>query len=496
MVMLTVAVLSSVSGYAYEPLVQEELSWNFIMIMDQYWPTQDVSEYPFTLHFGSPVEKFNNTYYPLMEDQTVYGFMRQDANRVYLLVDGEHISDISYTNENGDDFELSNGDEILIYDFGATSGDKYMTATVDPDVAYKRTGEPYVYPWMLDLTVAEVDTVIINGRKRRRMKVLGDDCIKRTFIEGVGVNIGFTHLPQYFIPNGGQSVTTVLFDSMKDAEGNVLFTKADFDAPAYRPLVQEGKAWSQISYKWFEDSGRYGKIWLPEMYFEGKCERNGKEYSVLRTSPDDVLALMRQEGGKVYLLIDEDFIGKYDIYDCTKPETDAPESYIGKEYLVYDFDAGKGDQYSGIAYDFTENAVFLGYDIHISDVDEISVNGTTLRRQHCGFEDMVIVEGYGSNFGQCLMPQVITCITGTGDYCTQRCEMHHIIDRTTREEIFTYEDFSKPSVGVEEIPAEQPSDGVQAKPKDNKMYDLNGREIRNPLPGTVYILNGEKHVAK
>ena len=100
------------------------------------------------------------------------------------------------------------------------------------------------------------------------------------------------------------------------------------------------------------------------------------------------------------------------------------------------------------------------------------------------------------HFGQCLMPQVITCITGTGDYCTQKCEMHHIIDRETREEIFTYYGFSKPSVGVEEIPAEQPSDGAQAKPKDNKMYDLNGREIRNPLPGMIYILNGEKHVAK
>ena len=87
-------------------------------------------------------------------------------------------------------------------------------------------------------------------------------------------------------------------------------------------------------------------------------------------------------------------------------------------------------------------------------------------------------------------------MAGMHDSCDPELRMHHIIDRATREEIFTYEDFSKPSVGVEEIPAEQPSDGVQAKPEDNKMYDLNGREIRNPLPGTVYIQNGEKHVAK
>lgn len=30
---------------------------------------------------------------------------------------------------------------------------------------------------------------------------------------------------------------------------------------------------------------------------------------------------------------------------------------------------------------------------------------------------------------------------------------------------------------------------------DSRIYDLNGREIRNPEPGTVYIQGGRKHVA-
>ncbi len=487
---LTVAVLSSVSGYAYEPLVLEGLVWN--TSHEKYEDNGKPYEVVNKQYFGAPVELYGKTYHPFKHKDHIFGYMRQDGDKVYLLVDGENISGIWYYNENRDHVELSPGDEILIYDFGAKEGDKYMSVSMDDEDNF------YAYPQMVEVCVVKADTVMVNGHERRRqyLSIWSDEKPSGYIaVEGVGINIGAVHLPQYILTTcPGSRVRH--FDSMTDSEGNVLFTNADFNARAYQPVVQEGKAWSQISYKWFEDSGHYGKIWLPEMYFEGKCEHNGKEYSALRTSPDNVLALMRQEGGKVYLLIDENFIGRYDIYDCTKPETDAPEKYIGKEYLVYDFDAGKGDQYSGIAYDFTENAVFLGYDIHISDVDEISVNGTTLRRQHCGFEDMVIVEGYGSNFGQCLMPQVITCITGTGDYCTQKCEMHHIIDRATREELFTYEDFSRPSVGVEEIPAEQPSDGVQAKPKDNKMYDLNGREIRNPLPGTVYIQNGEKHVAK
>lgn len=60
----------------------------------------------------------------------------------------------------------------------------------------------------------------------------------------------------------------------------------------------------------------------------------------------------------------------------------------------------------------------------------------------------------------------------------------------------TRNDFYVRQGAVEEIPAELPSEGVQAKPNDNKMYDLNGQEIHNPLPGTIYIQNGEKHVAK
>mgnify|MGYP004704312333 FL=1 len=236
---------------------------------------------------------------------------------------------------------------------------------------------------------------------------------------------------------------------------------------------------------------------MPEMYFEGKCERNGKEYSVLRTSPNDVLALMRQEGGKVYLLLDEEFISKHNFNDRESSDSfkdDDKYRLKDAEVLVYDLDAPKGSSYKATAFMCEFNMVILNHDVYVWDVDEINVNGEVARRQH--WIDLTIVEGFGPSSGMYLIPQGFLYETGSESSVSPELEMHHIIDRATREEIFTYEDFSKPSVSVEEIPAEQPSDGVQAKPKDNKMYDLNGREIRNPLPGTVYILNGEKHVAK
>ncbi len=489
LVVLTVAVLSSVSGYAYEPLVQEGLVWN--TSHEEYEDNGRPYKVIDSWYFDAPVEMYGKTYHPFKHKDYIFGYMRQDGDKVYLLVDGENISGIWYYNENDSRVELSTGDEVLIYDFGAKEGDKYMSVSMDEQ------GFFYAYPQMVEVCVVKADTVIVNGRERRRqyLSIWSDEQPSGYIaVEGVGINTGTVHLPQYILLAGPGS-RVFHFDNMTDSEGNVLFTKADFDAPAYHPLVQEGKAWSQFSYKRFENPDRFSKIWLPEMYFEGKCERNGKEYSVLRTSPDDVLALMRQEGGKVYLLIDENFIGRYNIFDLNDPGTDDPEKYIGKEYLVYDFDAKKGDEFNGIFYCVANDVIYLNMGLEVYDVDEISVNGQNLRRldiPHCGF----VVEGYGAQNGNCLIPQFIECCAGHDHYCDPELKMHHIIDRETREEIFTYEDFSKPSVGVEEIPAEQPSDGVQAKPKDNKMYDLNGREIRNPLPGTVYIQNGEKHVAK
>ena len=492
--MLTVAVLSSVSGYAYEPLVQEGLIWQ--KTHEEYEDNVGPHEVVNIQRFGAPVELYGRTYHPIMYDDRECGYMRQDGDKVYLLVDGKNISYIWYYNENGDRFELSPGDEVLIYDFGAKEGDKYMTVYMD------EYSQLYVEPQMIEIHVVKADTVMVNGHERRRLYLspFGDWEFRDEYIavEGVGFNIGAVHLPQYALLAGHYPYTSILrFDSMTDAEGNVLFTGADFDARAYQPVVQEGKAWSQISYASPEDRGASKKLWLPEMYFEGKCERNGKEYSVLRTSPDNVLALMRQEGGKVYLLLDEEFISKHNFND--RESTDSfkdDDKYRLKdtEVLVYDLDAPKGSSYKATAFMCEFNMVILNHDVYVWDVDEINVNGEVARRQH--WIDLTIVEGFGPSSGMCLIPQSFLYETGSESSVSPELKMHHIIDRATREEIFTYEDFSKPSVGVEEIPAEQPSDGVQAKPKDNKMYDLNGREIRNPLPGTVYILNGEKHVAK
>ena len=482
---------TAIAATAAEPLVQEGKTWSHKVSVNN--GQGEMSSTYMTMYFGSPKEMFGKIYLPVRctGKDFDFAYIRQEGGKVYILVDGTLHKSFSYI-EDDEVLDYATGDEVLAYDFEAKPGDTYLSVSMGDMLP-----SGYINKWLEKVTVDKTDTILVNGIERKRQFVhtstLPDS--EYTIVEGVGCDMGLFYVPEYGpLSIGGIGSTIVKISEMSGGEGNVLFSGADFDTRACQPLVQEGKVWCGLVD--FAGTGLDRRnAWKPEMYFEGKCEREGKEYSVLRTSPDDVLALMRQDGGKVYLLIDENFIGRYDIYDCTKPETDAPEKYIGKEYLVYDFDAKKGDEFNGIFYCVANDVIYLNMGLEVYDVDEISVNGQNLRRldiPYCGF----VVEGYGTQNGNCLIPQFIECCAGHDHYCDPELKMHHIIDRATREEIFTYEDFSKPSVGVEEIPAEQPSDGVQAKPKDDKMYDLNGREIRNPLPGTVYVQNGEKHVAK
>ena len=226
--MLTVVMLSSVCGYAYEPLVREGQTWNHsVEVHAQAF--MDVIQYQF--HLGASVELNGKTYNPVMNGETVCGYVRQEGNKVFLLVDEEHISPIP--SEYGGILPI--GDDVLLYDFDAKPGDKYMTVSVEPFST--RLGDIFAYYKLLEIVVREVDTVVVNGRKRTRQRATADGWYKCTFVEGIGINTGFFYLPQYVFEEGSYSKT--LFDNMSDAEGNIIFTAADFDAPAYDAGVPE-----------------------------------------------------------------------------------------------------------------------------------------------------------------------------------------------------------------------------------------------------------------
>ncbi len=480
---------TAIAATAAEPLVQEGKTWSHKVSVNN--GQGEMSSTYMTMYFGSPKEMFGKIYLPVRctGKDFDFAYIRQEGGKVYILVDGTLHKSFSYI-EDDEVLDYATGDEVLAYDFEAKPGDTYLSVSMGDMLP-----SGYINKWLEKVTVDKTDTILVNGIERKRQFVhtstLPDS--EYTIVEGVGCDMGLFYVPEYGpLSIGGIGSTIVKISEMSGGEGNVLFSGADFDTRACQPLVQEGKVWCGLVD--FAGTGLDRRnAWKPEMYFEGKYVCNGKEYTALRTSPDDVLALMRQDGGKVYLLLDDHILDKYQV--DSKSSSD-PEELKNTEVLVCDFDLEEGDWYRGAYYIWMNNCIWINImPLKVLSVDEISVNGQNLRRINVRSIGK-IVEGYGAEKGESLIPQVVSGTAGMHDYCDPELKMHHIIDRATREEIFTYDDFSRPSVGVEEIPAEQPTDGVQAKPKDNKMYDLNGREIRNPLPGTVYILNGEKHVAK
>ena len=472
LVMLTVAVLSSVSGYAYEPLVQEGKTWKHTVyagLVGHYPSSSEVS-----MRIGSAEEIHGKTYYPLRDVETneLYAYLRQEGNKVYSYMDiCEEWGDVNGESE-----------EYLVYDFDANPGDTYESISVADNVAVDLTGYCGSYS-KEKVTVSSVDNIMINGVERKRMIVKPEygTGLDYEIIEGIGINWGYVHLPE-FGPFCTGTTALVKINEVTDAEGNVLFTKADFDAPAYRPLVQEGKTWNYDLYiDTFGDTEHQTatlKFGTPEILF-------GEEYFPIVDNDEYKVGYMRQTGNKIYTLVDGDIINE--LY----PYPDGEHVLgTGEEALVCDFSASEGYKYMMSGY-----PKFL-YDVTVTQADKILVNGIIRKRIVVTCNDIkedgeiIFVEGIGSNKGYLCLPQFLAMVHGTGSALVF---LNNVTDAEGNV-IFTAADFDAPaySAGMPEVGFDTGGTRIV----DNKMYDLNGREIRNPLPGTVYILNGEKHVAK
>ena len=472
LVMLTVAVLSSASGYAYEPLVQEGKTWKHTVyagLVGHYPSSSEVS-----MRIGSAEEIHGKTYYPLRDVETneLYAYLRQEGNKVYSYMDiCEEWGDVNGESE-----------EYLVYDFDANPGDTYESISVADNVAVDLTGYCGSYS-KEKVTVSSVDNIMINGVERKRMIVKPEygTGLDYEIIEGIGINWGYVHLPE-FGPFCTGTTALVKINEVTDAEGNVLFTKADFDAPAYRPLVQEGKTWNYDLYiDTFGDTEHQTatlKFGTPEILF-------GEEYFPIVDNDEYKVGYMRQTGNKIYTLVDGDIINE--LY----PYPDGEHVLgTGEEALVCDFSASEGYKYMMSGY-----PKFL-YDVTVTQADKILVNGIIRKRIVVTCNDIkedgeiIFVEGIGSNKGYLCLPQFLAMVHGTGSALVF---LNNVTDAEGNV-IFTAADFDAPaySAGMPEVGFDTGGTRIV----DNKMYDLNGREIRNPLPGTVYILNGEKHVAK
>ena len=464
---------TAIAASAAKPFVREGKYWKHSISTD--W----ISNWSFTentMYFGSPEELYGKTYFPVKATETdeVYAYMRQDGGKVYILVDGSIYEQLYYYQDDTE-VTLAPGDEVLAYDFDANPGDTYMSVS---------SGDMGIYGicQILEVTVDAVDTVIVNGAARKRQTVHIDDMpnIQYTIVEGIGANEGLFFVPEYGPFTTGHGATFARIDEVTDIEGAVMFRWEDFDTPAYRPLVGENLTWNYDLYvdrvSTTVHESQSIKFGVPEELF-------GKTYWPVIYNNGEKQCYVRQEGERIYVLVDG---------ECVSELHPTRGGYVlrkGDEALVYDFSADEGYVYAMFG-DYLSL-----YSTTVKKTDKVLVNGVIRKRavltsREFSDREIIVVEGIGSNRGYMCQPQFMCTTTGDGGAAIY---LKNVTDAEGNV-IFTAADFDAPSYSAD-VPEVGFDTGMNPV-KDNKMYDLNGREIRGPLPGTVYILNGEKHVAK
>ena len=153
--------------------------------------------------------------------------------------------------------------------------------------------------------------------------------------------------------------------------------------------------------------------------------------------------------------------------------------------LIFNYEARVGDR------DFSD----LNYDgsFLINHIDTISVDGREYRRFFYSRGNALLAMPWVEGIGPLTTYPLENTKNPSSVVNSWQPHVSSVYDEDKC--IFTFQDFLfsplpwEGGAGVEEIEVEETME-------DSRMFDLMGREIRSPLPGTVYIRNGKKFIAR
>ena len=148
--------------------------------------------------------------------------------------------------------------------------------------------------------------------------------------------------------------------------------------------------------------------------------------------------------------------------------------------LLLNFGLCKGDRAGIFSLPFEDEVP----NVYVQEVDTIEVRGCKYRRlklsaKYFG-EDVYWVDGIGANYDDWYTV-----------FAKHNADYSYMLECYDNGKlIFTKDDFSKAPI-VNGIKQPMISDA-----REGKKYDLSGRSIMLPQRGSVYIKNGEKHIAR
>ena len=217
---------------------------------------------------------------------------------------------------------------------------------------------------------------------------------------------------------------------------------------------------------------------------------------------DEEIALLREENGKVYMLLPEEGVHVYDSENDNWMSETQPVA-PGEEALLYDSTLDTGDDRDGYY-----TCSLLGAGI------QMKADGNTARtgvkevegKELKWLRDAPEVLPFTAQEGEEPARSAAQYLEGVGNISYGDMTRLSGGDQITLDgvrELVRFNRLYDAGGNVllgSETPMDAPNAGISgietAGGDDAKMYDLMGREIRNPLPGTVYIQKGKKFVAR
>ena len=356
------------------------------------------------------------------------------------------------------------------------------------------------------MPIRKVDHILVNGQPRKRIAFEGNGGQNTYWVEGIGASDD-NFIYNFMIEKPTDGSRHRMLSCSQDNE--VIFTYPEFASTAsiprtYVPTVREDRVWCY--------QGHWGPMIdyeLHYIHFDGTAEVGGKTYhkGVLfksakydyvgndtfvfmnETERDVIMYYLREEDGKVYQLQHLDNSRYPDRVGGPLPENLNPDDYC--EGILYDWTLMEGDVFvpeidGGGGYDG---------DMVVEYGDEITIDGEECRVMgFSSFYPFVVneypfIEGIGCTYNGTVGHYYFVMLAGGGYYSEPDIDSY-LKCVYNGEGKLIYGEEVKLADGVNDIITDKADDA------DAPVYDLMGRRVTNPLPGSVYIRDGRKFIGR
>ena len=504
--------------------VVEGRYWNYLVVGSPgYGSSEKICYISKNYHFKGTIQLDGKEYNIFRdENEKEIAYLREEDNKVFLHLDLE--GELQFYLEQIPEEKT----EVMIYDFSCKLGDTFSCVGFDDMASH--------YGCEYEATVEAIGTLTYNDYKYTYQDFYVTDKSFNTEqpyrnIEGLGNVTGLLPFPQFANWSSGSTKISECLYSVTDVEGNIIYK----DTQLANKL--DGNIPTNLSWQYYVEYGyihlneknnlrlenysivpsdelKYPYVWKAEGYsqFEQKDWEDPWHY-IGSAQVNEPQAYLREEDGKVYVSLESFKIPEGELYGwylCERelsyfnPGTQDIEPYTakpGEEVVLYDYVANVGDRYRTIIF----GSIICDVTVtKVTETDEQSTNEyisngmrvvevlpdyalSLIGTEGVDLEPYTIK--YAQGIGNIFMGNYLYLLTEPYVLPDDGYDASYVINNIYTDDGAVYykgRNFQDIS-GVNEISVEK---------AESIIFDLHGREVANPIPGSIYIRDGKKFVAK